>query len=227
MPNYTIIGGPNGAGKSTFSTELSASQALIFDPDKSKQQIELLYPDISHEALETAVHNTYLETEFIALQQNRDLTVESNLRNTYLGNRAAFIKTQQGWETNLIFMMLPDINASMDRVNLRVRKNGHYVDPESIISNFNSGLKNLLEVAPKFDNVMLICAAATYGFKSKPLILLTIKENELVQLKRQMPRWTKPLVGQISDLLITPAISNEMEWPAENQQQNRSKSIGR
>jgi predicted ABC-type ATPase len=54
MPQFLIIAGPNGAGKSTFSAIFSRPQALIFDPDKERRKIELQYPDISQDAVESA-----------------------------------------------------------------------------------------------------------------------------------------------------------------------------
>ena len=53
----------------------------------------------------------------------------------FLARRAAFFK-ENGYRTRLVFMLLPDISTSMDRVNLRVKQKGHFVDAESSRLNF-------------------------------------------------------------------------------------------
>lgn len=90
MPDYTVIAGPNGAGKSSFSKSLSRPDAIIFDPDKYKISIESQYPDLSEEAVESSVTIAYSELEIEVLKARKSLTVETNLRNQFLVERAVF-----------------------------------------------------------------------------------------------------------------------------------------
>jgi len=200
MLQFTVIAGPNGAGKSTFSGRMSKSDAVIFDPDKEKAILERQYPDISEEAIQTALTDRYNRTELRALAAQKDLTVETNLRNEYLAERAAIFK-EGGYQTRLIFMMLPNIPSSMVRVNLRVKQKGHFVDAESIKYNFDASLKNLYKVAGQFDEVMLVCAASDYGIKALPEQLLVIRNGSLISNNEHIPEWALPVVQDIFELL--------------------------
>jgi len=129
----------------------------------------------------------------------KHLTVETNLRNEFLVERAAIFK-QAGYLTNLIFMLLPDVESSMDRVNLRVKQKGHFVDAESIRYNFNKSLENLMKTVKDFDQVMLVCAASEYGILSQPELLATIKGNTVAELASHIPEWAMPIVQQVIEL---------------------------
>jgi len=196
MAVFTVIAGPNGAGKSTFSARMSKSGALIFDPDLEKRTIERQYPDISDDAIEAALTRKYNNFELKALATQKHLTVETNLRNDFLAERAAFFK-ETGYQTRLVFMLLPNVESSMDRVNLRVKQKGHFVDAESIRLNFEKSLENLYRVAPLFDQSMLVCAAANYGIISQPELLLTLKNGHLVQRNSNIPDWAEPIVEDL------------------------------
>jgi len=196
MLQFTVIAGPNGAGKSTFSTRMSQREALVFDPDQHKLKIEKQYPDISEEAIETAVSRKYDVMELRALATQKSFTVETNLRNLFLADQAMHFK-KNGYQTRLVFMLLPDVESSMDRVNLRVKQHGHFVDAESIRYNFLKSLENLKHAVKSFDQVMLVCAAANYGIVSLPELLLTVKNGVVIQKSTDLPNWTVVLVEDI------------------------------
>lgn len=207
MQQFTVIAGPNGAGKSTFSARMSKSGTLIFDPDVEKRKIERQYPDISDDAIEAALTRKYGNFELKAIGVQQHLTVETNLRNDFLAERAAFFK-EIGYQTRLVFMLLPNVESSMDRVNLRVKQKGHFVDAESIRLNFEKSLENLYRVASIFDQFMLVCAAAN-RIISQPELLLTVKHGDLVQRNNNVPEWALPIVEN----LITSIFSLDINHP--------------
>jgi len=195
MPEYTVVAGPNGAGKSTFSKILSEDDAIIFDADKVKAVKEQQYPDIPTESIETMITTEYWNAEDKAIETNQDLTVESNRRNDFLINRVEFFK-RRGYTTNLIYMLLPDIETSTERVGLRVAKKGHYIDPESIALNFLLGLEMLKQHFHKFDNLMLVDGSKAKK-SSLPHLLLTINNHQLSYINPISPSWAKPLIDEI------------------------------
>lgn len=201
MLQFTVIAGPNGAGKSTFSTRMSRTGALVFDPDFHKKNIETQYPDISEEAVESAVSRKYDNFEMQAIGAQKNLTVETNLRNEFLIERAAFF-SGAGYDTRLVFMLLPDVESSMDRVNLRVKQKGHFVDAESIRYNFSKSMENLFKAVTGFDKVILVCAAANYGIKSQPELLLAMKQGSIITESANIPEWAAPIVNQVVKLKI-------------------------
>jgi predicted ABC-type ATPase len=199
MPEYTIIAGPNGAGKSSFSKLLSSGHSIIFDADKVKFFKEKQYPDLPDESIEMMITSAYWEAEDIAIEEKRDLTVETNLRNDFLVKRTDYFKNK-GYKINLIFMLLPDIKVSMDRVNLRVDRKGHFVDHESIRYNFEHSLKMLKQHFNKFDNVLLFDSSLNSTL-TVPETLLILKNNKIHFINPTVPLWAKPILDEITQNL--------------------------
>jgi predicted ABC-type ATPase len=195
VPDYRIIAGPNGAGKSTFSAILSSSDALIFDADKVKAVKEKQYPDLPDESIEMMITSAYWEAEDFAVEHKKDLTVETNLRNDFLINRLSFFKGK-GYTTHLVYMLLPDVQTSMDRVTLRVAQKGHFIDWGSIKYNFEQGLVMLKKSFDQFDTVTLMASPLGTGL-SIPETLLTIKNNSIHFVDANPPLWAKPLIDEI------------------------------
>ncbi|RFZ82668.1 hypothetical protein DYU05_10815 [Mucilaginibacter terrenus] len=194
MPVFTVVAGPNGAGKSTFSTFFSRPGTLIFDPDIEKFKIEKQFPDIAEEALESAVNRVYLNFQTKALGTGLHLTVETNLRNDFLSESAELFKSA-GYETRLIYLLLPDIAASMDRVALRVKQKGHFVDAASIKINFEQGPQNMLKISNYFDGVMLLSGInSNLAINTQPQLLLTLKNGKVVFKEQLIPDWCKDMV---------------------------------
>ncbi|MBD1395307.1 zeta toxin family protein [Mucilaginibacter glaciei] len=195
MPIFTVVAGPNGAGKSTFSAMFSRPGALIFDPDVQKYKIEKQYPDISDDAIGSVLTKEYINFQGKALGKMLHLTVETNLQSDYLLSSVEIFK-QASYDTRLIYMLLPDIATSIDRVALRVKQKGHFVDIESVKTNFEVGPKNLLKIADQFDRVMLIS-----GFNNNPQVetqpqLLINIENGMTRYKSdEIPDWCKGIVN--------------------------------
>jgi predicted ABC-type ATPase len=195
MPDYTIVADPNGAGKSTYSSKLSEAGALIFDADKIKAIKEREYPDIPTESIHTMLTVEYWEMEEIATTRGENLTVESNLQNNFLIERASHLKSK-GFTTNLIFMLLPDINESIERVNSRVGQKGHFVDLESIKYNFENSLEMLKKHFDKFDNGQVI-NSFFQGNNSKLQVLLIINNNKASYINQNLPDWAKPTIDEL------------------------------
>jgi predicted ABC-type ATPase len=201
MPDYTIIAGPNGAGKSTFSYILSSSDSIIFDADKVKAIKEKQYPDLPDESIEMMITSAYWEAEDIAVNEKKDLTVETNLRNDFLINRLSFFKSK-GYTTNLIYMLLPDIQTSTDRVALRIAQKGHFIDSESVKYNFEQGLIMLKQHFFKFDNLKIIASSLDSDL-SFPKTWLTVKNNQIYFIDSNAPSWAKPILEDIIQKLST------------------------
>ena len=180
MPEFLIIAGPNGAGKSSFSQLLSKKDAIIFDPDKEKLKIERQYPDISDEAVEEELTRIYNHFEIRAVGGQLNFTVETNLRNDFLAERAKIFR-DNGYETNLIFLSLPFIGDSIDRVDLRVKEKGHFVSIDSIRYNFEHSFQNFKKLAPQFDKVMLMDGGIGKTKIITPAVLAVYSQGPLLR----------------------------------------------
>ena len=195
MPEYTVVAGPNGVGKSTFSKIFSADYAIVFDPDKVKAIKERQYPDIPLESIETMITTEYWNAEDASIEKNQDLTVETNLRNNFLVDRLQFFK-RRGFTINLIYMILPDIKLSTDRVGLRAAQKGHYIDPESIEYNFNQGIEMLKQHFQKFDNFLLVDGSVDKQL-ALPKRVLQINNQQISYFNADTPSWAKQLIDEI------------------------------
>ena len=196
MPDFTIITGPNGAGKSSFSQLLSEHGTFIFDADKVKAIKERQYPDVPAKSIEMMITSAYWEAEDNAIGQNKNLTVESNLRDDFLIKRPDRFK-DKGYKVNLIFMLLPDVETSYDRVNLRTYQKGHFVDIESIKYNFEYSLKMLIQHFNKFDLLRLF--DSSQGDKIiLPKTLLKLDNNTISFIDSNAPLWATPVLDEIT-----------------------------
>ncbi len=202
MPAFTVIAGPNGAGKSAFSSVLSPPGTVIFDPDKIKGELSLKYPDISEEAIETELTRVYERLETQIIQERLSFTIESNLRSAFLIDRAKTFKKRR-YEVNLIYMMLPSITYSMDRVNLRVKRKGHFVDAESIKVNFQQCQLQVEAFIPVVHNLMLLDASSSDSLVSPPKVLAIYRNRYFSgdRLLADVPIWVAEQVGYLTTKL--------------------------
>lgn len=199
MPDFIVIAGPNGAGKSSFSSLLSPVNAEIFDPDKAKFKISQSYPDISDEAIEDELTREYKRQEIQVISNLTNFTVETNFRNQFLAERALHFKSLN-YKTTIIFIILPGLESSIERVKLRVKRKGHYVDVDSIRTNFEMSWKTFKDTLGYFDNIVLM-----NGSKSEevmpPETLFVFKSGKLSQINKSIPEWCIDRVNEIKNLI--------------------------
>lgn len=112
----TIIAGPNGAGKSTFTRATSeALQVPVIDPDG---EARLLQPD-NPEAAALAGGRQAIKRARTYLANNQSFAVETTLSgNTYL--RIMAEAKRKGWQVNLIYIGVDNVQTSIERVAQRV-----------------------------------------------------------------------------------------------------------
>jgi len=195
-PQLLIIAGGNGAGKSSSSKYISPPKAMIYDPDKEIKRIESQYPDLPAASIYYAVQNYFLDQVDLVLKNKLNFTIETNFRDAGLMDTVERFR-KAGYSIGMVYMLLPNIQLSMERVNNRVREGGHAVDEDSIRTNFYEGQKNLLYFANRFDHIELINAAGEPG---KLQSLLSIISGKLAYYNEGPPEWAKEVI----DSLIAP-----------------------
>lgn len=193
-PRLIIVAGPNGAGKSSISKYISSANALIFDPDREYRRIELQYPDLPAESIAYATDAYFLDQVDFVLMNKRSFTVETNFRDAGLMNTVARFK-DAGYVTGMVYMLLPTIAQSMERVKNRVREGGHFVDEKSIRYNFSEGRKNLVFFSDRFDNLELLDGS---GAPEKAKSLLRIHQHKLIYEQANKPDWAKDLFTEFN-----------------------------
>ena len=144
QPVCTIIAGPNGAGKSTFAimhaqrvkggfnfvnANLIAAGLSPFAPERELMTASKLFLN--------EIHRYVAKRESFALET------------TFSGKTHARLISKlraDNWRVELIYLWIPSVAVSLDRVRERVEHGGHNIPPEAIIRRFPKSVHNLLYV---------------------------------------------------------------------------------
>jgi predicted ABC-type ATPase len=136
-----IVAGPNGAGKTTF-----ANAFLPADADLPRFiNADLIAAGIAPFAPETAAIRAgrlMLEEMALCVRRGESFAFETTLSG--LGYQRLIEGWRaKGYRVKLFFLSLPDADAAVARVALRVRQGGHDI-PEAVIRRrFTAGFHNL------------------------------------------------------------------------------------
>ena len=143
-PTCWIIAGPNGAGKTTF--------ALKYLPDAARCNNFVNADLIAAGLSPLAPEKELLAASRLFLTEIRDYV---NKRDSFgfettLSGRS-YLKLvgrllADGWRVELIYLALPDVEMSVQRVAERVAHGGHHVAEDVIRRRFPRSLNNLLSI---------------------------------------------------------------------------------
>lgn len=141
-PTCWIIAGPNGAGKTTFALrylpEIANCRRFI-NADSIAAGLSPLVPE---KALLTASRLFLREVER-CIQKRENFAFETTLSGrSYL--KLIRRLQQTGWRVELIYLALPNMEASRRRVAERVIHGGHDIPLRDIERRFPRSLRNLL-----------------------------------------------------------------------------------
>ncbi|MGJ8654645.1 MAG: zeta toxin family protein [Opitutaceae bacterium] len=141
MKTCWIIAGPNGAGKTTFALDFlpSVDCQHFINADAIAAGLNPINP----EAEIFNASRIYLSEIQAAIKSGKDFGFETTLSGrSYL----ALIKKLKvsGWRVELVYLALPSVEFSHERVKERVLAGGHSIPPANIERRFSKSLKNLL-----------------------------------------------------------------------------------
>jgi predicted ABC-type ATPase len=142
MPTCWIIAGPNGAGKTTFALEY-LPEAVGCRRFVNADLIAAGLSPLSPEQHLLAASRLFLGEIESCVQAGQDFAFETTLSGrSYL----KLIKRLRvaGWRTVLIYLALPQVSLSKQRVAERVLHGGHDIPLKDIERRFPRSLRNLL-----------------------------------------------------------------------------------
>lgn len=143
MPRCVIIAGPNGAGKTTFARRFLPKLGVMnfVNADLLAAGLSPLKPA----AAQVAAGKLFLrELDRLASTQ-ADFSFESTLSGvTYAPRLGAW--RDQGYEIGIIYLRVPDVRISLQRVAARVRNGGHDVPESDLRRRFLRSWQNYLSV---------------------------------------------------------------------------------
>ncbi|MFP5040853.1 zeta toxin family protein [Parasediminibacterium sp. JCM 36343] len=208
MPSLFIITGSNGAGKSTVGTsylpETIQSSCTVFDGDKlfMQKQRELWSEGMrAHKEIKklafTFVENTFDNLVENVLANKIDFVYEGHFTNEATWDIPKRFKAE-GYHIHLIFLGLADTDLSEQRVLTRLKKGGHYVNPQTVADNFYGNLEKLNKYFPLFDTVQII---DTSSVQHEVLAVLHFGKLNYSLSLLQLPKWFKQYLPTITGLV--------------------------
>ena len=140
-PLIIIFAGPNGAGKTTFALDFLPQVAhcpVFVNADLIAAGLSPFAP-----ALAAFKAGRLMLAEIDShVAARRSFALETTLSGLTYASKIAHWRGL-GYEVELHFMALPDVQTARKRVALRVAQGGHAIADDVIARRFNAGLKNL------------------------------------------------------------------------------------
>jgi len=140
-PTCTIIAGPNGAGKTTFA--LDYLPGIGCNNFVNADLIAAGLSPFAPERERIAAARLFLREIQTYREKKEDFAFETTLSGkAYL--RLIRNLQAEGWQVTLIYLFLPDVEFSLDRVKERVAHGGHNIPEADIRRRFPRSLYNLV-----------------------------------------------------------------------------------
>lgn len=129
MPTLVLLAGPNGAGKTTFIDRFLKRRAETFvfvNPDEVARDLPGAGPE-----RDLAAGRLVLERLEALIAARADIVLETTLATRSHARRLRACRAA-GYRIELIYLRLPDAEASVTRVQRRVERGGHGI-PEATL----------------------------------------------------------------------------------------------
>jgi len=193
-----VFAGPNGAGKSTMSADMVPPGTPIFDGDKEFAKLKLRFSLTDSENFTDALNDhVFPEWKRDVQQKAIDCAFETNFRTADVMNSVKEFR-QQGYEVNLIYFGLESLEASIERVKVRVALGGHYVSLENITANYVQGFENLRSYVLEFDNVLLVSSLEVDTKKNNEIYpYLKIEQGKITDQAEIIPAWVEIILDAV------------------------------
>jgi predicted ABC-type ATPase len=151
LSTILIVAGPNGAGKTTFATRWinnSGPDYLFANADEIARR--LIEPGSSSTKRDMRAGRIMLARldEYIAA--GADIVLETTLSSPLYARRIPAWRAA-AYRIDLVYVRLPDVEASIARVAHRVRMGGHDVAEADLRRRFGRSLANLEVYKPLVD----------------------------------------------------------------------------
>ncbi|MEK4433083.1 zeta toxin family protein [Paenibacillus sp. FSL M7-0802] len=205
-PVMTVFAGTNGAGKSTLTKQLVGRIGEVIDPDAIAKSIN---PD-NPESVSPAAGRETLNRVKECIRSERSFSIE-----TTLSGKTAIRQMEQakasGFEVDLYYVGLKNVEYHISRVEMRVAQGGHFIPEEDIRRRYDRSLKNLAIASNIADR--------TYVFDNTSEFTQLLEINERGQvhyLVDKLPEWARHSFDSrptLADKLnrIKPLIDNREE----------------
>jgi len=188
-PQLYVFAGPNGAGKSTLAALMIPPGTSYFDGDHLFTALKKQFYDLNEGQIMRSINDVHFpEWKEKMINLKNDAAFETNFRDPDVINSVQQFMNN-GYESRLLFMGLDSVEASIERVRLRVAKGGHAVPVEYININFIESLNNLYKFYEKFTSVHLYQNLQKLDDSYEMTALMTIKNKQIQEELEHLPDW--------------------------------------
>lgn len=154
MPALYIIAGPNGAGKTTASNTL-LPEVLQCDEFVNADEIAKGLSPFNPESVAIEAGRIMLTRIRQLISEKKTFAFETTLATrSYI----SLVKEARelGYEIELVFFYLENVEACIERVKIRVSEGGHNIPEETIKRRYLRGINNFVHLySPLVDKWML------------------------------------------------------------------------
>lgn len=180
MPSLYIIAGPNGAGKTTLIKRFAPKRLALLDFINADEIARGLSP-LAPERAQIEAGRLVLGRFQQFVREGRDFVLETTLSGR--GYRRHFNEARHsGYDIQLDFLLLPDVQDSIQRVVDRVERGGHNVPLADLQRRFKVSVQNLFSIYRPvvhrwsiYDNGLLSPVLLAHGDEST----VTVVEKKL------------------------------------------------
>ncbi|RMC39068.1 ATPase [Lactobacillus sp. ESL0233] len=157
-PEFYMFAGINGAGKSTLYSTLAQTNSSFTnikranaDEISRKNHLDWHNSVDNFKAMKIEMQNVH---RFIKEKKS------FNMETTLASSKKAYLNLlnlakENGFTTSLLYVGVDSPEVAKERVKSRVSKGGHGIPNEVIDRRYPKSLKNLEQLAPCFDNIVL------------------------------------------------------------------------
>lgn len=186
-PQFFIIAGPNGAGKSTYVRDFVPGGTFIFNGDLVYADLLKRYPGYDPGLLGGGVAAQLDKDRDESIAAKKDFCFESNYSNDLATEITQTFKAA-GYEVNLIYFGLNNLEAATSRVQTRVAMGGHNITDLDIKHNFEDGIIRLIGDLSLFDRIQFIDTSVK---QSATIIAYSSKNDKSYHLIHEDVPWFK------------------------------------
>ncbi len=138
MKHAVIISGPNGSGKSTFAQKYIEEYSYAFiNADEIEKNLE--NPGTAKSHLQAG--RIFFGNLRKQIRENRSFILESTLSGNYLIKFLKELREKEYYIT-IIYVYLKNPQYCIERINNRVKRGGHFVNPEDVKRRFYRSKNN-------------------------------------------------------------------------------------
>lgn len=203
IPTFFVVAGSNGAGKSTHSRDLlpdNMEGIPIHDFDIQFNELKKQFVEDGLPSKDAIIKaNEQVNTWFNDLRVN---AMQSRVSFAYEGHftggshwQPLLEAKQQGYHVHMIFMGLKNVEASISRVNKRVKAGGHFVSEQQAKLNYFGNMDMLdrnLKLPHKID---------VYQNDKALDHVCTLEHGIVVKVAERIPEWIKREMPELNKLI--------------------------